>query len=409
MTDNSPAALMTESRAEVVTQPKRVLSHVVGKSLSGCLTFCDPRSPSTSWQLYVRSGQLAYATSASRRDERLRYLLRSSHRALAKHNFSEDSFEYSDICGWWHSHSLPMAKLRQLLMKLTLEALVQILALPSTRVSLDRTARVDPVLIETSLSNLPAPLLQMASQWQQWGKLLCSPFDALILNEVQKSAFFALWKERPLPVKGQRHTQLQPEDAAVQLIEGSSVYKIATNLNVSVNNVVAWSLPYVKEGILSFVGDRQDVMTAEAEPSNLTFEEAARASEGRELRATIACIDDSKTVQKQVRGILGMSGYDVLGITEPAQALTALVRQRPAVILMDVNMPDVDGYELCSMLRQSRQLREIPIVMLTGRDGILDRLRAKTLGVEFYLTKPFDPERLLESIQKAIDSTDKAI
>ncbi|MGD1902912.1 MAG: response regulator [Geitlerinemataceae cyanobacterium] len=302
-----------------------------------------------------------------------------------------------------------MAKLRQLLMKLTLEALVQILALPSTRVSLDRTARVDPVLIETSLSNLPAPLLQMASQWQQWGKLLCSPFDALILNEVQKSAFFALWKERPLPVKGQRHTQLQPEDAAVQLIEGSSVYKIATNLNVSVNNVVAWSLPYVKEGILSFVGDRQDVMTAEAEPSNLTFEEAARASEGRELRATIACIDDSKTVQKQVRGILGMSGYDVLGITEPAQALTALVRQRPAVILMDVNMPDVDGYELCSMLRQSRQLREIPIVMLTGRDGILDRLRAKTLGVEFYLTKPFDPERLLESIQKAIDSTDKAI
>ena len=254
-----------------------------------------------------------------------------------------------------------------------------------------------------------SPLLQIASQWQQWGKLLCSPFDALILNEVQKSAFFALWKERPLPVKGQRHTQLQPEDAAVQLIEGSSVYKIATNLNVSVNNVVAWSLPYVKEGILSFVGDRQDVMTAEAEPSNLTFEEAARASEGRELRATIACIDDSKTVQKQVRGILGMSGYDVLGITEPAQALTALVRQRPAVILMDVNMPDVDGYELCSMLRQSRQLREIPIVMLTGRDGILDRLRAKTLGVEFYLTKPFDPERLLESIQKAIDSTDKAI
>jgi twitching motility two-component system response regulator PilG len=102
--------------------------------------------------------------------------------------------------------------------------------------------------------------------------------------------------------------------------------------------------------------------------------------------------------------VLEVSGYDVLGITEPTQALTALVRQRPAVILMDVNMPDIDGYELCSMLRQSRQLRDIPIVMLTGRDGILDRLRAKTLGVEYYLTKPFNPDRLVESIQKAVEA-----
>jgi twitching motility two-component system response regulator PilG len=121
-------------------------------------------------------------------------------------------------------------------------------------------------------------------------------------------------------------------------------------------------------------------------------------------RLTIACIDDSKTVQKHVKGVLEVSGYDVLGITEPTQALTALVRQRPAVILMDVNMPDIDGYELCSMLRQSRQLRDIPIVMLTGRDGILDRLRAKTLGVEYYLTKPFNPDRLVESIQKAVEA-----
>ena len=122
------------------------------------------------------------------------------------------------------------------------------------------------------------------------------------------------------------------------------------------------------------------------------------------MRPLIACIDDSKTIQKQVRGILLLSGYEVLGITEPAQALTALVRQKPAAILMDVNMPDIDGYELCSMLRQSRQLREIPIIMLTGRDGILDRIRAKTLGVNFYLTKPFHPEHLVESIGKVLQN-----
>ncbi|MEN9245660.1 MAG: response regulator, partial [Thermostichales cyanobacterium SRBZ-1_bins_19] len=105
-----------------------------------------------------------------------------------------------------------------------------------------------------------------------------------------------------------------------------------------------------------------------------------------------------------VKGILEVAGFAVLGITEPGQALTALVRQKPALILMDVNMPEIDGYELCRMLRQSKQLKEIPIVMLTGRDGLLDRLRAQILGVTDYVTKPFQPEQLLTAVQKAVPS-----
>jgi len=69
---------------------------------------------------------------------------------------------------------------------------------------------------------------------------------------------------------------------------------------------------------------------------------------------------------------------------------------------MDVNMPEIDGYELCRMLRQSKQLKEIPVVMLTGRDGLLDRLRAQILGVNDYITKPFQPEHLLAAVQKVL-------
>jgi twitching motility two-component system response regulator PilG len=405
MTDNPPAAFMTEKRAEVVTQPKRVLSHIVGKSLSGCLTFRDLRSQSTSWQLYVRSGQLAYATSAIRRSERLQCLIRGHHELLAQQQFSDDSSEYSDICAWWHSNGLPMAKLRQLLMRLSLEALVQILALPKTCVTLDRSTRLNPVLIETPLVSLPAPLLQMASQWQQWGAFLSSPYDLLVLDDSQQLIFGQVWQGRPLVLRGQRNTKLGASLVIKELLSGRSVYQIATSLGVSVNNLVAWAIPYTHEGILSFLPmpaascDVKSALDAGEQLPSLEHEVDSSA------RLTIACIDDSKTVQKHVKGVLEMSGYDVLGITEPTQALTALVRQRPAVILMDVNMPDIDGYELCSMLRQSRQLRDIPIVMLTGRDGILDRLRAKTLGVEYYLTKPFNPGRLIESIQKAVDAT----
>jgi twitching motility two-component system response regulator PilG len=297
-----------------------------------------------------------------------------------------------------------MAKLRQLLMRLSLEALVQILALPNTCVTFNKSMRLNPVLIETPLVNLPAPLLQMASQWQQWGNFLSSPYDLLVLDETQHLVFNQIWQGRPLVFRGQRNVKLSVSSVIKELRSQRSVYQISTNLGVSVNNLVAWAIPYTNEGVLSFLqapASNHDVVlkhdTGEQLPS---FDTEAEPSP----RLTIACIDDSKTVQKHVKGVLEVSGYDVLGITEPTQALTALVRQRPAVILMDVNMPDIDGYELCSMLRQSRQLRDIPIVMLTGRDGILDRLRAKTLGVEYYLTKPFNPDRLVESIQKAVEA-----
>ena len=119
-------------------------------------------------------------------------------------------------------------------------------------------------------------------------------------------------------------------------------------------------------------------------------------------RPVVACIDDSKTVQRQVQMTLEIAGYQVLSFTEPDRALTALVRHKPAVILMDINMPKMDGYELCRRLRQARHLQDVPIVMLTGRDGFLDRLRAKLAGVTSYLTKPFEPAQLLSSIQTAI-------
>lgn len=140
-----------------------------------------------------------------------------------------------------------------------------------------------------------------------------------------------------------------------------------------------WLLPLVKAGVVT----------------TLPFSEIES-----QRRPIVACIDDSKTVQRQVKMTLEVAGYQVLSITEPERALTALARQKPAVILMDINMPKIDGYELCRMLRQTKHLQTVPIVMLTGRDGFLDRLRAKLAGVTSYLTKPFEPTQLLNEIQQ---------
>ena len=62
-------------------------------------------------------------------------------------------------------------------------------------------------------------------------------------------------------------------------------------------------------------------------------------------------------------------------------------------------MPEINGYELCRILKKSSKLRNIPIVMVTGRDGIIDRIWSKKLGVKYYLTKPYNPQELIEVVK----------
>ena len=101
---------------------------------------------------------------------------------------------------------------------------------------------------------------------------------------------------------------------------------------------------------------------------------------------------------------LEAGGYKVLGILDPTTALKMLSQQQPAVIFMDINMPNLNGYDLCSLLRKSQKFNEVPIVMLTARDRTIDRVRAKIVGATDYLTKPCNPNKLI-TLAKALEKT----
>ncbi|MGL5509494.1 MAG: response regulator, partial [Microcoleaceae cyanobacterium] len=84
------------------------------------------------------------------------------------------------------------------------------------------------------------------------------------------------------------------------------------------------------------------------------------------------------------------------------QALGQVFQWQPDLILCDIAMPSLDGYEVCSMLRNSTRFRQTPIIMLTGIDGFIDRLKARIIGATDYLTKPFGESELLMLIEKNI-------
>ncbi|WP_341525458.1 response regulator [Nostoc sp. UHCC 0302] len=115
---------------------------------------------------------------------------------------------------------------------------------------------------------------------------------------------------------------------------------------------------------------------------------------------TIACIDDSQTVLNSIKHYLDENTFSVVLINDPVKALMQILRSKPDLILLDVEMPSLDGYELCSLLRKHSAFKNIPIVMVTGRTGFIDRAKAKMVRSSGYLTKPFTQSDLLKMVFK---------
>lgn len=114
----------------------------------------------------------------------------------------------------------------------------------------------------------------------------------------------------------------------------------------------------------------------------------------------IVCVDDSITILKAVEAFLDDSMFRVTCITEPVDALMEVIRSKPHLILLDITMPDLDGYEFCALLRRHESFKQLPIIMLTGNTGLIDRARAKLVRASDYLTKPFTQSDLIKILLK---------
>ncbi|MEL6469159.1 MAG: response regulator [Cyanobacteria bacterium J06623_4] len=115
---------------------------------------------------------------------------------------------------------------------------------------------------------------------------------------------------------------------------------------------------------------------------------------------TVACIDDSPTVLNAIQKFLEDQSLSVVAINDPVKALMQIVRSKPDLILLDITMPNLDGYELCALLRRHPRYKRTPIVMVTGNTGLIDRARAKLVRASGYLTKPFTQSDLLKMVFK---------
>ncbi|HEX4207979.1 MAG TPA: response regulator transcription factor [Ktedonobacteraceae bacterium] len=116
-------------------------------------------------------------------------------------------------------------------------------------------------------------------------------------------------------------------------------------------------------------------------------------------KMTILTADDDPQLQKLVKRNLERADYDVLTASNGQEALTLVKQQAPDVVLLDVTMPNMDGFEVC---RRIRTFSNVPILMLTARDADQDKVQGLDLGADDYLTKPFSIDELLARVRAVL-------
>ncbi len=119
----------------------------------------------------------------------------------------------------------------------------------------------------------------------------------------------------------------------------------------------------------------------------------------------VMVVDDSVTVRKVTSRLLERNGMNVLTAKDGVDAIALLQEQRPDIMLLDIEMPRMDGFEVATLIRHDERLKDLPIIMITSRTGEKHRERAMAIGVNDYLGKPYQESLLLESIQHLVKRT----
>jgi two-component system, chemotaxis family, response regulator PixG len=118
----------------------------------------------------------------------------------------------------------------------------------------------------------------------------------------------------------------------------------------------------------------------------------------------VVCIDDSPQVCELMRSIVTDAGYRFIAIQDSTQALPRLLENKPDLIFLDLIMPKVNGYEVCGQIGRISSLSKTPIIILTSRDGLLDRLRSKVVGASEFICKPITKEVIDSSLNRYVGS-----
>ena len=355
-------------------------------SSNGSSMGTQPNSRSTagqSWYVFCFNGQIIYATQSAGSLFRLRDYLRryKAEKALEKievpYMASTNAPEYGYLWALLEKHILTPAQGRNIIHSMIHETLFDLLSLHQGSFTFEMGSALAPQLTSLDISSLLPKIVKQVQQWKQFHPHIQSPNQCPVISD---------------PAELQVALPVNTFNTLKRWADGrTSIRQMARYLNRDVLTVAKAIYPFVQQGLVQ-------VFFESVTPANNKKE----WSSPKTKVPRVVCIDDDNVIRKTVESILSEHGYEVTGISSPLQALSSVFQLKPDLILCDIVMPELDGHEICAMLRSSSAFRQIPIVMLTGIDGFIDRVQARMAGATEYITKPFGENELLMLVEKYV-------
>nr|WP_326539404.1 response regulator [Pseudorhodoferax sp.] len=114
----------------------------------------------------------------------------------------------------------------------------------------------------------------------------------------------------------------------------------------------------------------------------------------------VMVVDDSNTIRRSAEIFLKQGGHEVLLAEDGFDALAKINDHAPQLIFCDILMPKLDGYQTCAIIKRNARFADIPVVMLSSKDGVFDKARGRMVGSQDHLTKPFTKDQLLQAVQQ---------
>lgn len=369
------------AQAELFTNLKQV-------RFSGQLVLTEPKGDS--WTVYVHLGYVLYATGGIHPVKRwyrnLRIFLPENINEIS-HWESEISevglgecnrcWQYDLLCAWVKQGKITREQATKIVWANLLEVWFDLTQKPNVTYELMQAQSSSEGIVLLDGNRLVVEVARKKAAWDQARLSDYSPNQAPVIKQV------AQLQERTSPTVFQMLSQL---------IDGQKTLRdMALEMKRELPTVISFLMPYLQSGLVE-LADIPD------QPAPLF---AASATSENVQKPLIACVDDSPLISQSLDKFLSKAGYRFVGINDPLRAFSVLLALKPDLIFLDLMMPNTNGYEVCEKLRRIPLFRNTPIVILTGNDGVIDRVRTKMVGATDFLSKAkVDAEAVLAVLEK---------
>ncbi|MEM7062405.1 MAG: response regulator [Cyanobacteria bacterium P01_B01_bin.77] len=287
-------------------------------------------------------------------------------------------WEYQLLGFWYNQQKISREQISQIIESILVEVFFDV---SQTREVVYQVKPDHQLSHQLLLVNADKMIDQARSLWRAW-------LDAKL---GERSPDLAPIIRHPLELKKQVPDPVY-RTLTLMLTGQFTLRDLSVKINRDIVSLSASLLPHIQQGAVELI--EIDDLASPLPPLQSTDQ----APKG----PLIACIDDSPAICRALEKVLGTANYQTHCIQDPLRAVAILLTQKPVLIFLDLVMPGTNGYELCSQLRRITCFKEIPIIILTGNDGMIDRVRARMVGASAFLSKPINPHQVLSVVESQL-------